>query len=120
VSRRSIRETWPPFFTWQAQGAAFEIVDLRVTAGHDVAFAHAVLRCGMPDELRQDPDNRLRLTMGLRKEHGRWIVAHEHHSFPLKNWSTRRRAPVADDYGHVGPPPLQGQHAVLPSARRLA
>jgi hypothetical protein len=23
----------------------------------------------------------LRLTLGLRKEDGRWVVAHEHHSF---------------------------------------
>lgn len=73
------RETWPPFFQWQAQGACFEIVSLEVTAGADVAFAQALLRCGMPGE---DPDHRLRLTLGLRKEGGRWVVAHEHHSFP--------------------------------------
>lgn len=79
------RETWPPFFEWQAKGAAFEVLELRVTAGEDVAFAHALLRCGTPDELRRDPDNRLRLTLGLRKQNGRWIVAHEHHSFPLKS-----------------------------------
>jgi uncharacterized protein (TIGR02246 family) len=79
------RETWPPFFTWQQQGASFDIVSLDVTAGDDVAFAHALLRCGMPDELEQDPENRLRLTIGLRKEHGRWVVAHEHHSFPDKD-----------------------------------
>jgi uncharacterized protein (TIGR02246 family) len=76
------RATWPPFFEWQRQGAVFEIVDLEVTAGDDVAFAHALLRCGMPSELENDPDNRLRLSIGLRKESGRWIVAHEHHSFP--------------------------------------
>jgi uncharacterized protein (TIGR02246 family) len=79
------RATWPPFFKWQAQGAAFEIVELQVAAGRDVAFAYALLRCGTPDELREDPDNRLRLTIGLRKEDGRWVVAHEHHSFPTKD-----------------------------------
>jgi uncharacterized protein (TIGR02246 family) len=79
------RATWPPFFEWQAQGAAFEIVELQVTAGEDVAFAHALLRCGTPDELRKEPDNRLRLTIGLRREGGRWVVAHEHHSFPTKD-----------------------------------
>jgi ketosteroid isomerase-like protein len=78
------RETWPPFFTWQRQGASFEIVSIEVTAGDDVAFAHALLRCGTPEELQGDPDNRLRLTIGLRKEHGRWVVAHEQHSFPYK------------------------------------
>jgi uncharacterized protein (TIGR02246 family) len=79
------RETWPPFFEWQANGAVFEIVSLDVTAGDDVAFAHALLRCGTAEELERDPDNRLRLTLGLRKENGRWIVAHEHHSFPDKS-----------------------------------
>jgi uncharacterized protein (TIGR02246 family) len=77
------RETWPPFFEWQARGASFELVSLEVTAGDEVAWAHALLRCGMPQELADNPDNRLRLTLGLRKEHGRWVVAHEHHSFPL-------------------------------------
>ena len=77
------RETWPPFFEWQARGASFEIVSLEITAGGDVAYAHALLRCGTPQELAEQPANRLRLTLGLRKEQGRWAVAHEHHSFPL-------------------------------------
>jgi uncharacterized protein (TIGR02246 family) len=79
------RETWPPFFRWQEEGAAFEIVSLDVTAGDDVAFAHALLRCGTKEELEHDPDNRLRLTIGLRREDGRWVVSHEHHSFPAKD-----------------------------------
>jgi uncharacterized protein (TIGR02246 family) len=75
------RQTWPPFFEWQARGASFEIVDLDVTAGDDVAYAHALLRCGMPGELAEQPARRLRLTIGLRKKGGRWVVTHEHHSF---------------------------------------
>jgi uncharacterized protein (TIGR02246 family) len=78
------REVWPPFFEWQLGGASFEIVELNVTAGADVAFAWALLRCGTPDELEADPANRLRLSLGLRNEGGRWVVAHEHHSFPYK------------------------------------
>ena len=77
------RATWPPFFRFQLEGASFEIVSLDVTAGEDVAYAHALLRCGTPQELADKPENRLRLTLGLRKEDGRWVVAHEHHSFPL-------------------------------------
>jgi uncharacterized protein (TIGR02246 family) len=76
------RETWPPFFEHQVRGALFEIVSLDVTAGDDVAYAHALLRCGTQQELDDNPQNRLRLTLGLRKEDGRWVVAHEHHSFP--------------------------------------
>lgn len=75
------RDVWPPFFQWQSSGAVFEIVELDVIAGADVAFAWALLRCATPDELVENPDARLRLTLGLRREAGRWVVAHEHHSF---------------------------------------
>ncbi len=80
--KAAYRETWPPFFEYQKR-AVFEIVTLDVTAGSDVAFAHALLRCGTEEGFRRDPDNRLRLTIGLRKQNGRWTVAHEHHSYPL-------------------------------------
>lgn len=79
------RATWPPFFEWLRAGARFEILSIEVTAGPDVAFAHALARCGTDEDLRKDPALRLRLTFGLRKEDGRWAVSHEHHSFPLKD-----------------------------------
>ncbi len=76
------RDTWPGFFEWQAQGGTFEIVELDVTAGEDVAFAWALLRCDTAEDHATHPERRLRITFGLRKENGRWVVAHEHHSFP--------------------------------------
>lgn len=76
------RDTWPPFFEWQARGASFEIESLEITAGAEVAFAFALLRCGTAREFAANPANRLRLTLGLRRDAGRWVVAHEHHSFP--------------------------------------
>ena len=79
------RESWPPFFEFQRQGAVFDIEELEVTAGDDVAFAWALLRCGKPADLEAHPDNRLRLTIGLRKRNGRWVVTHEHHSFADTN-----------------------------------
>lgn len=78
------RATWPPFLAFQAGGATFELVELAVTAGDDVAWAFALLRCGTPEDLAARPDRRLRLTLGLRREDGRWLVAHEHHSFALE------------------------------------
>jgi uncharacterized protein (TIGR02246 family) len=77
------RATWPGFFDWQRSGARFEVVELQVTAGADVAYAAALLRCGTDEEYAEEPGRRLRLTVGLRKQDGRWVVAHEHHSFPL-------------------------------------
>ena len=50
------RGTWPPFFEWQKAGATFDIESMEVTTGEDVAFAHAVLRCGTEEEFRQDPE----------------------------------------------------------------
>jgi uncharacterized protein (TIGR02246 family) len=75
------RETWPGFFAWQASGAVFELESLEVTAGPDVAFAFALLRCGTPEQFERKPEHRLRLTVGLSKAAGRWTVMHEHHSF---------------------------------------
>lgn len=76
------RETWPGFFEWQASGALFEIESLDIVAGDRVAFAYGLLRCGTPADLAAHPERRLRLTVGLSKTDGRWVVVHEHHSFP--------------------------------------
>ena len=73
--------TWPGFFEWQASGAVFDLQSLEVVAADTVAFAYGLLVCGTPAELAARPQLRLRLTVGLRKEGGRWVVAHEHHSF---------------------------------------
>jgi uncharacterized protein (TIGR02246 family) len=82
------RNSWPPFFEWQAAGAAYALESLDVVAGGDVAFAHGLLRCGMPADFARNPDIRLRLTIGLEKRAGRWVVVHEHHSFPHTDGGT--------------------------------
>ena len=82
------RNSWPPFFEWLRQGAQFKLLELDVTAGADVGFAHALLRCGTQAEFDANPDNRLRITVGLRKNDGRWVVVHEHHSFPLADMAS--------------------------------
>jgi uncharacterized protein (TIGR02246 family) len=77
------RETWPPFFEALTAGnAAFDLVEVNVTAGDTVAFVTALLRCGSAEELAKDSTPRLRLTLGLRMVAGTWHIAHEHHSFP--------------------------------------
>lgn len=69
------RNTWPRYFA--SDGSRdFELRDLEIVAGADVAWAHALLRC------EAVPEATGRLSLGLRKVDGRWMVAHEHHSFP--------------------------------------
>jgi uncharacterized protein (TIGR02246 family) len=82
---KAYRQSWAPFFEYLKQGGLFALERLDVTAGDDVAYATALLRCGTRQELEADPSTRLRLTVGLRKERGHWVIAHEHHSFPWKD-----------------------------------
>jgi uncharacterized protein (TIGR02246 family) len=68
------RKTWELFFAKNRGGpGSFEVTELRITARDTVAYCHALLKIF---------DSTARLTMGLRKEGGQWLVAHEHHSYP--------------------------------------
>lgn len=78
------RDSWAPFFDHFKNRGVFVIERLDVTTGDRVAFATALLRCGTEEELRKDPTTRLRLTVGLRKQDDRWMIAHEHHSYPSR------------------------------------
>jgi ketosteroid isomerase-like protein len=77
-------QTWSLFFRYHKPGAGFDIEELAVTAGQDVAFAVAIMRCG-PDSSSNPADKDgfpFRLTVGLKKVDGDWRIAHEHHSVP--------------------------------------
>jgi len=77
-------QTWDLLFRYHKPGAAFDIQELTVTAGQDVAFAVAIMSCG-PDSSSNPADKDgflFRLTVGLRKVDGDWRIAHEHHSVP--------------------------------------
>ena len=75
------RASWPQFFDHLRPGGHFDLLEVDVTAGEDVAFVWALLRCGSDAVVAAEPDRRLRLTIGLRREAGEWRIAHEHHSF---------------------------------------
>jgi len=77
--------TWVTFFAWAERPGVFDVQDLAITAGPDVAFATAVGHCAGrgPDGKGQDLE--FRLTIGLRRIEGRWTVVHEHHSLPAAN-----------------------------------
>ncbi len=79
------RASWQPLFDCfddVGDVGRFEVTELAVHAGAEVAFATAIVGCrgreksGVPFQLQ------VRLTMGLRKVNGRWTVLHEHHSIP--------------------------------------
>jgi uncharacterized protein (TIGR02246 family) len=79
--------TWDLLFRYHKPGTAFDIEEIAVTAGRDVAFAAVIMRCG-PDSSSNPADKDgflFRLTVGLRKIDGDWRIAHEHHSVPASD-----------------------------------
>jgi ketosteroid isomerase-like protein len=71
------RKTWELFFENCPPGEeAFNIEELKVTASDTVAFAYGLLRINGSDQPV------CRLTIGLQKLAGRWLIVHEHHSAP--------------------------------------
>jgi uncharacterized protein (TIGR02246 family) len=84
VGLEAYRKTWDTFFAWSSGLAVFDIDDLNVTAGEDVAFVVARMRCSGRDDDGSRTELRFRLTIGLRKMDGKWTIVHEHHSIPAE------------------------------------
>lgn len=73
------RKSWELFFDSVPRPIVFDVSELRITAGDDVAFAHGLIHCEA-DANGQLEDLAIRLTVGLRKVNSKWSVTHEHHS----------------------------------------
>lgn len=69
---------WDFFFASPKGPISFVPSELAVTAGDSVAFASCLIHCEGTSAGPVD----LRLTVGLRKIDGDWMVMHEHHSVP--------------------------------------
>jgi ketosteroid isomerase-like protein len=76
------RESWPQLFEWFHGARVFDVSELEITAGSDVAFATGLIRCQGTEKTGEVVTLAVRLTMGLRKTRGQWTVMHEHHSIP--------------------------------------
>jgi ketosteroid isomerase-like protein len=74
--------TWETFFSSTEKPVTFDLHDLKITCGHDVAFATAKGNCVNIDPHGNQEPLEFRLTIGLRKMAGEWRVVHEHHSLP--------------------------------------
>lgn len=61
----------------------FEIHELVVQSEGDLAFAHALMRCGFKEGDKIDA-SWMRMSSGLRRHNGEWKIAHEHFSAPFE------------------------------------
>ena len=75
-------KTWDLFFSWSDDPAIFDIKSMDITAGSDVAFVAALMRCAGTEKSGERVELDFRLTIGLRKIGQQWMVLHEHHSIP--------------------------------------
>jgi uncharacterized protein (TIGR02246 family) len=79
---KAYEDTWTLFYSSQPEPIAFDIKRLEIVAGDDVAFASAHMQCAETGANGQRIPLDFRLTVGLRKVGGRWMIVHEHHSVP--------------------------------------
>lgn len=80
VYRRSWDE-WQPDSGGEGQ---FELQDLAITAGEEIAFAHAFIQCGGTLPNGKTFSDTVRATFCLEKREGAWKIAHQHISKPLQ------------------------------------
>ena len=73
-------KTWDFFFANPQGPISFVPREVVVTASDDVAFASCMVQCEGTSGGHVD----FRLTTGLRKTGGKWVIVHEHHSIPTK------------------------------------
>jgi len=61
----------------------YDIRDLHIVAGADVAFCHSLIRISGTRRGGDPTDIWVRETLGLRKLDGAWKIAHQHQSVPF-------------------------------------
>jgi uncharacterized protein (TIGR02246 family) len=76
------KKTWNRFFSWSQGSGVFDVIEMNITAGNEVAFVTALMRCAGTEANGDKTELEFRLTIGLRKIGGQWMVIHEHHSLP--------------------------------------
>jgi len=76
------KKTWELFFSWSNDPVVFDIKDMNIIAGTDVAFVAALMRCAGTEKNGERIELEFRLTIGLRRIGDQWIVLHERHSIP--------------------------------------
>ncbi len=77
------RQNWEDWFATFQGPVGYEIRDLSITAGDEVAFCHSLNRIIGTRTDGEEIDVWVRATVGFRKTDGKWKVTHEHTSVPF-------------------------------------
>ena len=82
IGIEAYKKTWEGFFSWADDPVVFDFNEMDITAGSDVAYVTALMRCAGTETNGERIKLDFRLTIGLRKIDGQWTATHEHHSIP--------------------------------------
>ena len=79
------RRSWGDWHPDTQGEGKFELQDLAVVAGDDVAFAHCFIQCGGTLQNGRTFEDLVRATFCLQKADGAWKVTHQHSSKPFQS-----------------------------------
>jgi uncharacterized protein (TIGR02246 family) len=83
VGAEAFRKVWEEvFFVYQGP-IDYELHDLTITVGDDVAFAYSLNRISGTMNTGQKTDLWLRWTACFRKINGKWLIVHHQNSVPV-------------------------------------
>jgi uncharacterized protein (TIGR02246 family) len=81
--RDAYRQHWEACFSHMQGGEMiFDISELSVTAGQDLAYFHYIVRCGGECD-GETKVGWMRVTGVCRRDKGQWRIVHEHFSSPF-------------------------------------
>ena len=89
VGAEAKRKNWLNAFSLYQRPLEYEIRDLTITAGDDVAFAHGLIRISGTMKSGNRAEHWLRSTTCFRKINGTWLIVHDQVSAPLDFGSGR-------------------------------
>lgn len=77
------RKHWETCMTMCTGAMIFELHDLQIKVGDDLAFVHGLNRCGGSGPDGKEMTGWMRMTACWCKHQGKWQVVHEHFSAPI-------------------------------------
>ena len=83
VGADAYRKHWGEAFSSFPGPIDYEIADLSITVGDDVAFTHSLNRISGTLNTGQKTDLWLRWTACFRKINGQWLIVHHQNSVPV-------------------------------------
>ncbi len=83
VGYDTFRKDWQHFLDMFTDPITYEMVDLNVISDGKMAYARMIQHVAAKGKDGKPLDLNIRVTDVLRKTNGRWLIIHEHASFPV-------------------------------------